>query len=529
MALRYPRTTEALKERVIRMRAALAELGRDPLSADALRTLRRRFNACAETFVRLQRPAAARIGWEGAESVSELLFRTTPITDQDTAALKAAVDRIDEAIPRHSDSGDDAVVIWLVSRIGPGGEILKKLAPDRPENTLIALVDADDAEKLVPPAELGAVLLVVGGDASVDPLQAGRIAYRARRSGWPVLSVATEMTLDERLALHALRIDRIVPPDAPWPVLHDSIENAIYDQEPGRGAVWLIEDDPQMANLLTSELDLDDFRVRVIPRLEKLEWAAAEPLPDAVALAESTLGGRPAPVCRVLRRDPRFRRTALLVYGTDLDPGSAEFLLDSGVDEVVWETDDAVDIARRLRRLAADRAFEGGKMGENQMMTMRDLMAGPPGPEEKAEQSKGTTVVAPPPISGEFARLRAGPARVLMADDDALVRRIVAHHLRKEGYIVEEAGDGEACEKLLDRTEYDLLLLDLHMPFRSGFDVMKRLRDRPIATPMKIVVLSANAQDSTVVRAFQLGADEVLSKPFSPPALMSRIQRVMRA
>ncbi len=111
------------------------------------------------------------------------------------------------------------------------------------------------------------------------------------------------------------------------------------------------------------------------------------------------------------------------------------------------------------------------------------------------------------------------PHRVLVVDDEANIRRMLAALLRSEGFAVEEAGSGEAALLAVDRSEPDTILLDFLMPpGPDGLDTLRRLRERGLQTP--VVMMSGKAQLADAVRAAQLGAFQFLEKPLAPETVI---------
>ena len=126
-------------------------------------------------------------------------------------------------------------------------------------------------------------------------------------------------------------------------------------------------------------------------------------------------------------------------------------------------------------------------------------------------------------------RIAAVPAArtVVVAEDDPDVTRIVDAQVRAAGYKAIIAFDGEQALAAVRAHAPDVLLLDLMMPKLSGFDVLTQLRESPSPRP-RIVVLSGRGREQDVVRAFELGADDYMTKPFNPQELMARIARLLR-
>ena len=116
-------------------------------------------------------------------------------------------------------------------------------------------------------------------------------------------------------------------------------------------------------------------------------------------------------------------------------------------------------------------------------------------------------------------------ARVLVVDDDPTVREVVASYLRAAGHDVDEAGDGAEGLAQMRRTPADLVVLDLMMPALDGREMCRRLR---AAGDVPVIMLSALAGEEARVGGLELGADDYVTKPFSPRELVLRVEALLR-
>ena len=115
------------------------------------------------------------------------------------------------------------------------------------------------------------------------------------------------------------------------------------------------------------------------------------------------------------------------------------------------------------------------------------------------------------------------PRTVLVVDDDAHLLRLVKFRLERDGYDVTTAADGErALERIRERPP-DLCVLDIMMPRRSGLDVLRELRADARLRAVKVILLTARAQDHDIAAGLGLGADDYVTKPFSPRELSVRV------
>jgi DNA-binding response OmpR family regulator len=116
--------------------------------------------------------------------------------------------------------------------------------------------------------------------------------------------------------------------------------------------------------------------------------------------------------------------------------------------------------------------------------------------------------------------------RVLVVDDDRTVSDVVCRYLEHAGYQVDHVGDGAAALAAVARQPPHLVVLDLMLPVLDGLEVCRRLRERPDGVP--IVMLTARGDEADRVLGLELGADDYLSKPFSPRELVLRVRSVLR-
>ena len=115
--------------------------------------------------------------------------------------------------------------------------------------------------------------------------------------------------------------------------------------------------------------------------------------------------------------------------------------------------------------------------------------------------------------------------RILAADDDPQLLRLVTKNLQLEGYDVEGASDGQQALDQIESTRFDLVVLDVMMPKLDGFAVCERVRE---FSNVPIIIVTALGQDNDKIRGLDLGADDYLTKPFSVAELLARVRAVMR-
>ena len=128
----------------------------------------------------------------------------------------------------------------------------------------------------------------------------------------------------------------------------------------------------------------------------------------------------------------------------------------------------------------------------------------------------------------EEERTGVARGRILVADDEPHIRRILTTLLESTSFAVDPVGDGpSAIERLEGGTGYDLVLLDIMMPGATGLEVLVRLREMEHRHAVPVVILTAKGQDADRDEAFSLGANDFVTKPFSPKKLLARIDEIL--
>jgi DNA-binding response OmpR family regulator len=116
---------------------------------------------------------------------------------------------------------------------------------------------------------------------------------------------------------------------------------------------------------------------------------------------------------------------------------------------------------------------------------------------------------------------------VLVADDEDDIRSLVSFRLKRAGYDVITAADGEEALLLATTRLPDLVVLDMMMPKATGLEVTRSMREQATTKDIPIILLTARAQEADVARGFDAGADDYVKKPFSPQDLQARIQALL--
>lgn len=115
--------------------------------------------------------------------------------------------------------------------------------------------------------------------------------------------------------------------------------------------------------------------------------------------------------------------------------------------------------------------------------------------------------------------------KVLIVDDEVLIRNVIKEYSKAEGYIVDEATDGEEAIQKCENNDYDIIVMDIMMPKMDGFAAIKEIK---ALKDIPVIMLSARSEEIDKLNGFSIGIDDYITKPFSPKELMARIKAVTK-
>ncbi len=120
------------------------------------------------------------------------------------------------------------------------------------------------------------------------------------------------------------------------------------------------------------------------------------------------------------------------------------------------------------------------------------------------------------------------PKKILVIEDEKDIQELLQIYLQRDGYDVHLAGDGETGLRKAFQERYDLILLDLMLPQVDGLEICRNLRSRPQTADIPIIMITAKAEESDRVVGLEIGADDYITKPFSPREVVARVKALFR-
>jgi DNA-binding response OmpR family regulator len=313
---------------------------------------------------------------------------------------------------------------------------------------------------------------------------------------------------------------------------------------PTSATVLVFDDRRSFYSALWEHLPLEGFKLDQV-RTEQDFWAYLErQRPDLLMISALQQNVDALSVCRKVKdhlpsievfllidRTRLFLRKKIFEHGAD-----DYFLLPPMMEEVAAR----IQVRLALRRLLStqqDRQPAGADRSESQPQQAPEPEPQPgpaPAPDlvpepdpDQAHQRPDAPPPAEPPPAPAARRKHAGTVEILIADDDGYICQLLRHYCEKEGWTVTTAEDGEQAEHLIRENEYDFILLDNYMPYRSGFDLLQWMQETDRRGGTRVVMLSAQGREESIIEAFSLGADDFIAKPFSPSLVVSRLNRFL--
>lgn len=118
-------------------------------------------------------------------------------------------------------------------------------------------------------------------------------------------------------------------------------------------------------------------------------------------------------------------------------------------------------------------------------------------------------------------------SRILVIEDENLMNRTIEFQLKKDGYEVDTAFDGKSGMAKVDANEYDLIILDIMLPYLNGLEILAKMKQNDQKKNIPVIIISATGLEDTVLEGFKLGANDFITKPFILPEFSIRVRRLL--
>ena len=343
-------------------------------------------------------------------------------------------------------------------------------------------------------AELEAAMQGLSTDFQKSSTEVRRVSQQLRRAGgrygFPEVTEAagaTELAEDGRLPEAA---DRLL----------DTLKTVGRASDSDQQVLLIVDDDPAMVRVLEAALAAPDRHILSAGTVaEAAELLAAHDV--ALVLLDLILpddDGRH--LLAQLQQQPRGAMPVVLVLAGRVGPA----------------------VKAECYRLGAAAYFEKPVDPAALAIAVRKRLA------SSGAAATAVTRPAAAPVTPPGPATRPATTRVvLLAEDDPLITSVVQHRLGREGFEVRAFPDGQAALAAAEQFQADLALLGVRMPEMDGFELLARLRALPHYRDVPVIVFTSVGAEDQLVRAFELGANDYIVKPFSPAELVARVRRLV--
>jgi DNA-binding response OmpR family regulator len=468
-------------------------------------------------------PAIALIGRRGEDECLSALNGHLPVAPQ-LPRWTQALEEVRMALgqPAQATLPRGAATVWatrllvcadpqVYSPSAPGGDYQVQ-AVARPS----ALAEALEV------AAAAAVVLVPGGAFNDTAETLREIRCHPHGEHATVLVLLDQLSALDRIELYQLGANRILGRDTPWEVLLTFATLSQPDLDAQQGRVFILEHDQRLGAQIRADLQVRGYHAACYWDLPALLAGWQERPADLLLVGHDSTGQPNWPVLASIRRRERLASLPVLVLIDGGDQATRDLVFQRGAEDYVplpylaEELGARVDLHVELRR---------GKR-KLKLLSVRARPSALMVPEAAWDPRR--EAVFPGQDGGAPAPAAAGVPRLLLADDDPLVARLLEPRLRAEGWQVVRAADGEQAQRLMAECAFELVLLDLNLPFRNGFDLLQWLGQTGLKRRSRVAVLSAMNREEIIRRAFAMEADDFIPKPFNPEVVVTRLRRLLR-
>lgn len=337
----------------------------------------------------------------------------------------------------------------------------------------------------------------------------------------PLVALTENLNILDRMRLSQAGVTKTIPSDAAFESAEEALREMMHMHEPEWCIrIFVLAKNPELRESIKNDLAGGQrfFYLFDSPSDTINQWINDPP--DVLIIDATETEYKALELCRRLRLYEQFGNVNILLLVSDGDRGARESVFDCGASDYCLLPYSGAEIKARLgprlhlMKMSEEthRSVLGAKF--------KQIREASPEPQVTGNE---------PAIRAQHGRMQLfdGKVRVLVADDDKFVIEMLDFYLKKEGWEVLTAKDGAEAENMLKTGKYSILLLDVMMPFHTGFDVLKWLRTTDLMNSMRVVMLTAHDQDSTVRQAFDLGADDFIAKPFNPELVVTRLKRFL--
>ncbi len=509
--------TKFAKETIARLdhvEKIVESLRKIPGNLDTIKQLRHEFHKIAGSGGTYGFTNMSRLARNGEEGCNLYILKNKPVE-------KDFLVHLDQIIQGMRNDLADAVgdnpkptgvplgrMLFFTNR--PGFEILLKV-PEKIKELCDVANDEKQLGEFITTRSYIAITLDHESKNSETLKRIKQIRQNERTYKVPLVVIAENLGMIDRIKLLQTGATSFLPHDVTYNDFSTLVNQLQLELAPSRGIVFMLESNTELLQHMKADLSHEDLRVYAFSTYDELKQQWLKTAPDLIIANVRNREVNVYQFTQRLKNDKHFSDILVLLL---CDNGSFEqrqAVYASGADDFVLLPYLQQELIGRVRTLVELRRFI--KSSERTLVEAKSNARIPNAVLTAQKKQK--------------VEIKKGPVKILIADDDPPILELLKFHFGQQGWFVKFAHDGEQAEQILKEDRFHFIILDIHMPFRSGLDVLKNMGKDDTKGQAKVVILSAHSQDTIVQQAFAMGADDFIAKPFNPEVIVTRLKRFM--
>jgi len=516
-----PYSIERLEKRVRGMYESLEALTEEATDTDALQELRYNFFGFARLAEVLGYESMANISWTGERQCSLAHVKRETPNLKKLNYWKSCTIAVDEELTKYTQSFETSMPGVLFVTDDDDSHLFRELTTAGLDYDI-----ARDVETVKQRLEDHSYVACIV-DLNSETYSVSEIIYQVNtfsdNHNTPVIALSDNLG-DSSDAIGP-SVELMIDYNADSEDLYQIIKNLLKEVEHVRGTIFVADASTSTRSKLELDLELDHFKVIGFDNALETLGRLSREVPDVLLLGSVGKQEEIRAFARRIKNNKRFSKTVLIMLTKETDANTRQSIFKAGADDYIMLPYLPEELVARIHeRLDYKRLSRMIHEFDVEMSYAPDISGTPFGDRNKGVGRGSGNIFTPRRNKPE-----GEPVRVLIADEDILLRNMLSYHFKKAGWEVELAQNGEEVTEHLTNKQFDLVLMDIYLTFKNGFEILLWIRENGLNRQLKTIVMTAQNQDETASRAFSLGANEFLTKPFAPDNVINRINNILQA
>jgi len=325
------------------------------------------------------------------------------------------------------------------------------------------------------------------------------------------------------------RIDGMFMSDSTFEQISTIISDKVFELEHYQHSLFIAGKDDSSFSDIKSHFQRNGIKVSHIEDFDSLYFRLLRDSPDILILGNIGNETVRNNFCKKIKKDKHFSEIDVLLILEGVGLNIQDLVFSYGADDYILAPPSANELYERIHKRLSVKSL---------IKSIEDFSLGISKPRAISKPvltnivekygSKAQTIEIGDPFDKEeesYKEKKIITPKVLIADDNPLSSRLLGRCFEKEGWQVKRVGNGEDVTCMLQEKRFHIVVMDLHLSFISGFEILLWIRKNGLNKYIKSIVLTAQDQKDTERRAFALGASDFMSKPFNPEEVTKRVKR----